>query len=138
LHHRGYAYGIFKNGFSKSPIPGFFYTYDVDDIEKNKRKFKNEEFVDDEKYLPETHNDVECLGLGDFFTFDLMILFILQPQWSIITKIFVVIGCIISIQAGQCGTLLFAQVWQLTGFPALPFSVVTFSLYTLILNVIMY
>jgi hypothetical protein len=117
-------------------------------MENNKRSYIDEEFVDAKKYLHEnksnykrkTHNNGESLGLGDFFGFTLMILFLLQPEWSITTKIFVVIGCIISIQVGKCGTSRLIQIWQLSHAPApaLPFPVVTFSLYTIILNVIIY
>ncbi len=146
LHHRGDAYRICKNWTSQPLLPGIFYTYDDDDMEKNKRSYINEEFVDDKKYLHEnkfiykrkTHSNGEYIGLGDFFDFNLMVLFILQPQWSITIKIFVVIGCIISIQVGKCGTSRLIQIWQLRGAPALPFPVVTFSLYTIILDVIIY
>jgi hypothetical protein len=115
-------------------------------MEKNKRTYINEEFTDAKKYLHEnksnykrkTHNNDECLGLGDFLGFNLMILFLLQPQWLIATKIFVVIGCIISIQIGRCGTSRLIQIWQISDAPGLPFPVVTFSLYTIILNVIIH
>jgi len=146
LHYRGNEYGISKKWTSQLLLPGFFYTYDDDDTEKNKKSYINEEFTDAKKYLHEnksnykrkTHNNGECLGLGDFFGFNLMILFLLQPQWLITTKIFVVIGCIISIQVGQCGTSRLIQIWQIRDASGLPFPVVTFSLYTITLNVIIH
>ncbi len=132
-----------KNWHSDTPVPGFFYTYKNDDIKENKRKLKNKEFVDDEKYLDKSKltykrkNSIggHALGLGDFFIFNLMILFILQPEWSITIKIFVVFGCIISIQVGHYGTLHLLKIWQLNNGPALPFPVVAFSMYTIIICV---
>jgi hypothetical protein len=48
-----------------------------------------------------------------------------------------VFGCIISIQVGQCGTAYFHRLSQLPYVPALPMPVITFSMYTLIVNVVM-
>jgi hypothetical protein len=146
MHHRGNGYRIYKSWTSQPLLPGVFYTYDDDDMEKNKRSYIIVEFVDTEKYFHEnkfryerkTYDSRESLGLGDFFVFNLMILFILQPQWSITTKIFVVIGCIINIQVSEYGTSYLIQSWQLSGGPALPFPVIIYSLYIIILNVIIY
>ncbi len=131
---------MLKNWHSDTPVPEFFYTYKDDDIKENKRKFKNTEFVDDERYLHKSEltykrkNSIggKGLGLGDFFIFNLMILFILQPEWSITIKIFVVFGCIISISLGHYGTLHLLKMGQLNNGPALLFPVVTISMYTII------
>jgi len=82
-------------------------------------------------------NPKEGLGLGDFMVFNLMILFIIHPAWSMITKIFVIFGCIVSIQIGFCWMRLIRQTWHLHAIPALPCSVISFSLYTIIVDFIM-
>ncbi len=144
LYHHGDGYKTLRNWNTNSPIPGFFYTYEDDDIKKNNnKKIKNKEFVDDQRYLHKTKFnykrknwiDVDILGLGDFFFFNLMILFIIQPEWSITTKFFVVCGCITSIQVGHYGTLHLLKICQLNNGPALPFPVVTFSIYAIIVYV---
>jgi hypothetical protein len=66
-----------------------------------------------------------------------MVLFIQLPLWSMTTKILVVFGCIISIQIGQCGTICIRQLWRLVGVPGLPLPVIIFSVYAMIINVIM-
>ncbi len=107
LHPHGRIYKIFKNRIAKSSLPAFFYSHEVGNInKKKKRKFKNKKFVDDEKYLHKRkHRKTDrSLGLGD-----LMILFILQIQWSLLTKILVIFGCIISIKVGHCTTFFIEQ-----------------------------
>jgi hypothetical protein len=51
-------------------------------------------------------------------------------------KILVVFGCIINKQVGQCGTAYIHRLWQVANVPGLPLPVITFSVYALILNVI--
>lgn len=111
------------------------------DIETN---FENKEFIDEKywhKHTPSyernTHNIGGFLGLGDFAVFDTMILLILQPEWSLTIRTLVVFGCIISIQVGHRGTLFFGQLWSLNFIPAIPCPVITFSMYTIILDIIM-
>jgi hypothetical protein len=108
------------------------------------RKFEKKEFVD-EKYWHEhtpsyeenTHNIGNVFGLGDFVVFNTMILLILQPEWSLTIRMLVVFGCIISIQVGHRGSIFFQQLWSLNFSPAIPCPVITFSMYTIILDVIM-
>ena len=130
------------NGFSNPSPPGTYYTYDIEVFDKNNENFIYDDFKDDvyaENYLNNENLDYEnrlFLGLGDFSVFNLMVLFIPLPTWSLTIKILVVFGCIISIQVGQCSTAYIHRLWQLAVVPGLPFSVITFSVYAVILNVI--
>ncbi|CAF1210453.1 unnamed protein product [Rotaria sordida] len=126
LHPNGRIHKFFRNWTLDSPLPELFYTHDVDDIRKDEKS----------KSHP-IRESYKALGLGDFFVFNLMILFILQAQWSLSTKILVVFGCIISVQIGYCGTLYIKQLWSINTYPALPFPVVIFSMYVIVLDAIM-
>jgi len=144
MHPSGRLYNSFENWTSKLPLAGTFYTCDVVDFMQEKRKLKDKEFVNDGKHFHKIkpHDKIEtlqagvALGLGDFYDFNLMILIILQVQWSFLTRLFVVLGCIISIQVGYCGTVYMNKLWPINTSPALPFSVVTFSIYVIILDLI--
>jgi hypothetical protein len=83
-------------------------------LRKRKESLKTKKFVDDEKYLHKRkHRKTDrSLGLGD-----LMILFILQIQWSLLTKILVIFGCIISsdyhpVTGVIFNAFCFANDWQ--------------------------
>jgi len=129
---------ILMNWFSNSSPPGLYYTYDIDDIYNDKKNFKDD--INAEEYLNRNKFDYKSglvLGLGDFFVFNQMVLFILFPEWSLPTKILVAFGCIISIQIGQCCTAYIHQLWEVLFVPGLPLPVITFSMYAFILNIIM-
>jgi len=131
---------------SNSSPSGAYYTYDVTDIYKDKENINYDDFEDDANTdlnlnngnfdYKKTDENRLFLGLGDFSIFNLMVLFILRPIWSLTTKILVTFGCIISIHVGQYGTLYIRRLSQRIGVPALPLPVITFSMYTIILNVI--
>ncbi|CAF2808452.1 unnamed protein product [Rotaria sp. Silwood2] len=61
----------------------------------------------------------------------------MHPAWSIITKIFVALGCKVSILVGFYGTRLIGHMWHLHDMPGLPCPVVCFSMYTIIVDFIM-
>jgi hypothetical protein len=131
------------NGSPNSFPPGSYYTRDIDDTYDEKTNFNDNDFENDtnaEEHLNMDNLDYKSglfLGLGDFFVFNQMVLFILLPSWSMITKILVVCGCIIAIQFGQCGTAYIHRLWKRFYVPGLPLPVITFSMYAFILNVIM-
>ncbi len=143
LHPRGYIREIPVDSSSSSSPPGLYYTYDIESIHKYEENVKDDDFEDDtngEEDLNKDNFDYGnslFLGLGDFFVYNLMVLFILLPVWSMTTKILVVFGCIISIQIGLCGSLYIRELLGLGGVPALPLPVITFSIYAMIINVIM-
>jgi hypothetical protein len=128
---------------ANSPLSGVYYTHDIDDIYDETTNFNDDDLENGTN--AEQHSNIKTLdhkpvfifGLGDFFVFNQMVLFILLPVWPMITKILVVCGCIIAIQLGQCGTAFIHRLWKLDILPGLPMPVITFSIYAMILNVIM-
>jgi hypothetical protein len=133
---------LLMNWSSNSSPPGLYYTYDIDATYDERINFNDDDFENDtnaEEHLNMDKLDYQTglfLGLGDFFVFNQMILFILLPLWSMITKILVVCGCIIAIQFGQCGTAYVHRLSKLSGVPGLTLPVITFSMYAFILNAI--
>jgi hypothetical protein len=144
MHPYGSIYNTVKNWTWELPLPGLFYAYYVADFKQDKGTLKDREFMNDGKHFHKsksngkikTHRIGASLGLGDFNDFNLMILYILQVQWSFLTRLLVVLGCIISIQVGYCGTLYMEKLWSIDISPALPFPVVIFSIYAIIVDVI--
>lgn len=135
---------LVMNWSPNSSPAGLYYTCDIDDPYYAKTNFNDNDFENvtiAEEHLNMDNLDYKSglsLGLGDFFVFNQMVLFILLPAWSIITKILVVCGCIIAIQFGQFGTAyMIARLWKLRSGPGLPLPVIAFSMYAFILNVIM-
>jgi len=91
LHISGLFYNVRAPKKSKGDVFTVYLPYDLEDSDED------------------VENPKECLGLGDFMVFNLMILFIIHPAWSMITKIFVALGCIVSIQIGYHVTGLIRQ-----------------------------
>jgi hypothetical protein len=124
-------------------LPRLYYTHDIDDIYDKTTNFNDDDLengtnAEEHSNMKKLdHKSVLLLGLGDFLVFNQMVLFILLPVWSMITKILVVCGCIIAIQFGHCGTACIYRLWKLPNGPGLPLPVITFSIYAVILNVIM-
>jgi hypothetical protein len=75
------------------------------------------------------------LGLGDFLFYNISLLLVLSLYVPTTIKIFVTLGCIVSVQVGYFATIMvFERLWKLDGIPALPLPVITFSVYFLILD----
>lgn len=112
---------------SKSPLfkglllnPGDYYTNDPRDGTTDKDKY------------------VETLGLGDFFYYNLMLLFLLPPLLPMTFKICVAIGGIISVQVGYMATIWMAVFWNVeNAAPALPLPVITYSIYAILVDIFM-
>ncbi len=144
MHPHGRIHNMFKNWTGELPLSRLFYAYDVDDFKEERRKVKDKAFVNDGKHFHKSKSNGKIktyeigasLGLGDFADFNLMVLFILQVQWSFLTRLLVVLGCIISVQVGYCGTSYMKKLWSINDSPGLPFPVVTFSMYAIIVDVI--
>ena len=71
------------------------------------------------------------LGLGDFATFDFMLLMILPSFSSLTTQLYITIGHIIAIQIGQLLTSKLHWIYNSSVKPGLPLPVIVFSLYFL-------
>lgn len=76
------------------------------------------------------------LGSGDFLIYNILILFALSPSLSLITKICVTFGSIISVQIGCLLTSLLRQLANKSSAPGVPLSVITVSIYLFILDLI--
>jgi hypothetical protein len=127
---------------SGTPIYLVFYSYDPNDIREDYSKYERQESTSEKhlnkqqiNYETNVHNNDGIIGFGDFFIFNLMTLFILQSHWSLMAKILVFFGCIISVYIGDCGTLLVHRLWSLHQVPALPCPTIIFSIYCIFLNV---
>ena len=142
--------------------PGLYYTYDFEDIgtEIGNSNYDNanhnETFLvdnnvdylsltmDDENvdHLSGGITDYNCsyffLGLGDFLAFNLMSLVITNPLWPTTTKLYVFIGCVITIQIGFFITKIVQRYWQESTMPYLPVPIITFSAYAIIVDYLMY
>jgi hypothetical protein len=114
LHKRKPIKEISKD--TQSVPCGFYYTWDMDD-NQSKRK-----------------GDRSLLGLGDFVMFNFMLLSVLNPLSSIATNISITIGHIIAVQIGQEVTHRLGILYNQYDQPALPLSVITFSIYAFLLD----
>lgn len=76
----------------------------------------------------------QVLGLGDFYTYNLMLLSILSPLSSMITKMFVTVGYIIFVQMGSEGTIRLGRLYNQNITPGVPLPVIFVSMYTFILD----
>jgi hypothetical protein len=138
---------ILTNWSSNSSPSGAYYTYDIADIYESKENNNYDGFEveantesglnNDQFHYEKTHENRLFLGVGDFFYFNLIVLFILHPIWSMTTKSLVVFGCIISIHVSQYSTMYIRRLWQLIDVPVLPLPMITFSMYATILHAIM-
>jgi hypothetical protein len=77
-----------------------------------------------------------ALGLGNFFTYNILVLFALPPSSSIIIKICLTLGSIVSVEVGRLLTFLLRRLTKTSVSPGTPLPVITVSIYLLILNII--
>ncbi len=103
---------------------------------------KNQSDGDRSPFLYYTHaiDSNECgnfLGLGDFITYNTLLLLILSPISSIATKLYVTFGCIISIIIGLLLTYWLGRSVKQSCLPGVPLSVITFSTYIFFLDIFM-
>jgi hypothetical protein len=81
--------------------------------------------------------DDAILGFADFLLYDILLLLILSLPLSMTIKILVTHGCIISVQVGYFVAIeIFEMMWEIDGIPALPLSIITFSIYILVLDTV--
>jgi len=76
------------------------------------------------------------LGLGDFFTYNILVLFALPPSSSMIIKICVTLGSIVSVQIGCLLACWLRRLTKTSLGPGVPLPVITVSMYIFILNII--
>ncbi|CAF4511027.1 unnamed protein product [Rotaria socialis] len=104
LHYKGHFYNISSN----LPRYDTYLPCDIEDYDENDKSPK------------------VSLDLGDFTIFNFMPFSIMHPAYSIITKIFVTLECIVFIQVDYNIKRLIARMWHLRGIPDLPCPVVFF------------
>jgi hypothetical protein len=158
LHSNGRLRNLRSTAFTPLSPTDIYYPQDLEDLWHRIKVFMNdnclkwqdinndncvdivENFNDKHFYSTKSFDNRYCLlslGLGDFIAFNLMVLMSLSPCWSMTKKIFVVFGSIISIQLGQWSMRVSHHLFAETRLPALPFSVIPFSIYTVIVNSVM-
>jgi hypothetical protein len=76
------------------------------------------------------------LGGGDFLVYNILVLFALPPSSSLITKICVTFGSIISVQIGSLLTYLLRRLAKKYSGPGVPLPVISVSVYLFILDLI--
>ena len=78
-----------------------------------------------------------AMGDGDFFLFNLLLLWILPPLSSTTTQICIFFGMIINVQIGYMLTDWIGSLWKEYKMPALPLPVIFISVYALIVDFIL-
>jgi hypothetical protein len=78
-----------------------------------------------------------ALGDGDFFLYNLLLLWILPPLSSTTIQICVLFGLIINVQIGIILTGWIGSLWKEYRMPALPLPVIFISAYALIIDFIL-
>jgi hypothetical protein len=94
--------------------------------------------IDPRNDITKTYKYIPMIGLGDFFYYNLMLLFLLQPPLPMTTKIYMAIGVIISVEVGYMATIwisIFRNVENAA--PGLPLPVITYSIYTILVDIFM-
>ncbi len=82
-------------------------------------------------------NDIDgerSIGHGDFYIYNLMLLLILPPFSSMITKVLVTIGYIVIVQISCEATFRLARYYQ-DNLPGVPIPVAAVSMYGIILDI---
>jgi hypothetical protein len=77
------------------------------------------------------------VGYGDFLIYNILVLIALPSSSSLITKICVTFGSIISVQIGSLLTYLLRCLTKKYSAPGVPLPVITVSVYLFILDLIM-
>jgi hypothetical protein len=126
---------MFLNTSSEYSPPGLYYPYDFQSIEIDEIHFNDDNF---NSVGAQPDNDHPSLGIGDYLAFNFMSLLIIDPLWSITTKLYVLIGCIISIHIGHFIMRIVQFFWQGSSMPVLPFCVIAFSAYATFIYPFMY
>jgi hypothetical protein len=88
------------------------------------------EYSDDD----DSNREDNGLGIGDFFIYNLMLLWILPPLSTVSTKVGIAVGHIIAVQIGLDASDRLARLYKQTLYPAFPLPVVAVSIYAFLLD----
>ncbi len=138
LHTNGRLRKIFLYASYDYTPPGFYYPFDFEDIAINKDNSTGDNVNNDEIAFNGINVGYPSLGAGDFLVFNFMSLLIIDPLWPITTKLYVFVGCIVSIQIGHFIMRIVQFCWREPCMPTLPFAVITFSTYAAFIYPFMY
>ena len=121
LYIHGRLRNLMRNPSMKYSMPTFtifcYFTHDIEDgIDATK--------------------GCKVLGSGDFFAYNLLLLWILPPLSSITIQILVLFGLIVNVQIGLMLTEWIGSRWKENPRPALPLPVMFISTYALIVDFI--
>jgi hypothetical protein len=75
-----------------------------------------------------------ALGDGDFFIYNLLLLWLLPPLSSTTVQLCILFGAIINVQTGIILTVWIGSLWKENRMPALPLPVILISAYALIVD----
>ena len=118
LHHRGYIYkSHLTNEIAKKKeqcLPWIYYVKGIDKWETS-----------------------DYLGLVDIILYNILTLLALPPSSSIMIKMLVTLGSIVSVQVGSWLTYWLCSLVKIISAPGVPLPVITFSIYLFVLNIIM-
>jgi hypothetical protein len=108
--------------FDYPTVPlGFYCVYDIneldDDVENGNVSFP-------------------VIGFGDFFFFDLLLLFVMPNISSITTRAWIAFGCIISVQLADLLTCSMLPDDSFKSLPGVPFPTIATTAYAIIVDAI--
>ena len=98
---------------------GFYYAFDINELSEDE---ENED------------TGFTVIGLGDLFYFNLMLLFVIPLNSSIITKGWIAFICIIVVQLGNLCTNYIPRFDYPNGVPAVPFPTVLVTTFAVALD----
>ena len=76
-----------------------------------------------------------CMGAGDFVTYNTLLLLALTPFPSVIIRLYITFGCIISVIIGLLVTNALGELVKQNILPAIPLPVVMYSAYIIFLDI---
>jgi hypothetical protein len=88
----------------------------------------------DDESIRDGKRDFDCLGLGDFYFYNLMLLWILPPLSPVSTKVAIAVDHVVATQIGMGASNRLARLYEQVSYPALPLPVVAVSIYAFLLD----
>jgi hypothetical protein len=89
---------------------------------------------DDDESKPDGKQQFDYLGLGDFFFYNLMLLWIVPPLTSLSTKVAIAMGHVVAVHIGLEASDRLASLYNKISYPALPLPIVAVSIYAFLLD----
>ncbi len=77
------------------------------------------------------------LGLGDFFVYNILVLITIPQSPSMIIKVCVAFGTMVSVQIGHLLTYRLISLVKVATAPGVPLPIITVSIYIFVLDIIL-